>query len=54
VRRLGIVDSPIVVTNAAGIHAQPLAEYVLFAMLYFAKRWPSMVADQHRARVRSG
>jgi glyoxylate/hydroxypyruvate reductase len=46
VRRLGIVNSPVVVTNAAGIHAQPLAEFVLFAMLYFARRWPRMVAEQ--------
>ncbi len=46
VRRLGIVESPIVVTNAAGLHSTPLAEFVLFAMLYFAKRWPLMVAEQ--------
>jgi phosphoglycerate dehydrogenase-like enzyme len=46
VRRLGIVEAPIVVTNAAGIHARPLAEYVLFAMLYFARRWPRMAAEQ--------
>jgi phosphoglycerate dehydrogenase-like enzyme len=46
VRRLGIVDEPIRVTNAAGIHARPLAEFVLFAMLYFAKQWPRMVAEQ--------
>jgi phosphoglycerate dehydrogenase-like enzyme len=46
VRRLGIVDSPIVVTNAAGIHSVPLAEFVVFAMLYFARGWPRMVAEQ--------
>lgn len=44
VRRLGIVDTPIVVTNAAGIHATPLAEYVVFALLFFAKNWPRMVS----------
>ena len=49
-RRLGLVESPIVVTNAAGIHARPLAEFVLFAMLYFAKRWPRMVAEQRAHR----
>jgi phosphoglycerate dehydrogenase-like enzyme len=49
VRRLGIVDIDVVATNAAGIHARPLAEYVTFAMLYFAKRWPRMAAEQ-RAR----
>jgi phosphoglycerate dehydrogenase-like enzyme len=46
VRTLGIVDSPIVVTNAAGIHSVPLAEFVVFAMLYFARSWPRMVAEQ--------
>ena len=46
VRRLGLVESPITVTNAAGIHAAPLAEFVVFAMLYFARRWPRMVQEQ--------
>jgi glyoxylate/hydroxypyruvate reductase A len=46
VRRLGLVDTDITVTNAAGIHATPLAEFVVFAMLYFAKRWPRMVDEQ--------
>jgi phosphoglycerate dehydrogenase-like enzyme len=46
VRKLGIVESPIIVTNAAGIHAVPLAEFVVFAMLYFARSWPRMVAEQ--------
>jgi glyoxylate/hydroxypyruvate reductase A len=46
VRRLGLLDAPITVTNAAGIHAMPLAEFALFAMLYFAKRWPRMAAEQ--------
>jgi phosphoglycerate dehydrogenase-like enzyme len=46
VRRLGLVDTPIVVTNAAGIHAMPLAEFAVFAMLYFARRWPRMAQEQ--------
>jgi len=46
VRRLELVDSSVIVTNAAGIHATPLAEFVVFAMLYFAKRWPLMAAEQ--------
>jgi glyoxylate/hydroxypyruvate reductase A len=46
VRRLDIVDRPIVVSNAAGIHAVPLAEFVLFAMLYFARDWPRRAAEQ--------
>ena len=40
------VPAPIVVTNAAGLHSVALAEYVLFVMLYFARRWPEMVAEQ--------
>jgi glyoxylate/hydroxypyruvate reductase len=46
VRRLGLVDSPVVVTNTAGMHARPLAEFAVFAMLYFAKNWPRMVKEQ--------
>jgi glyoxylate/hydroxypyruvate reductase len=46
IRRLGLVESPVVVTNAAGMHARPLAEFAVFAMLYFAKRWPRMVEEQ--------
>lgn len=49
IRRLGLVETPILVTNAAGMHARPLAEYVVFVMLYFARRWPRMAAEQ-RAR----
>jgi phosphoglycerate dehydrogenase-like enzyme len=50
VRKLDIVDSPIVVTNAAGLHSVALAEFVVFVMLYFARRWPDMVADQRAHR----
>jgi phosphoglycerate dehydrogenase-like enzyme len=46
IRRLKLIDTPIVVTNAAGMHARPLAEYVIFAMLYFARCWPRMAAEQ--------
>jgi phosphoglycerate dehydrogenase-like enzyme len=48
VARTGLGDSPVVVTNAAGVHATPLAEFVLFAVLYFAKRMPRVLADQRR------
>ena len=44
IRRLGLVDTPTIVTNAAGMHARPLAEFALFAMVYFARRWPHMAA----------
>jgi glyoxylate/hydroxypyruvate reductase A len=46
VRRLGLVGTDILVTNAAGIHALPLAEFALFGMLYFARRWSRMAAEQ--------
>jgi glyoxylate/hydroxypyruvate reductase len=48
VTSMGLGDAPVVVTNAAGLHATPLAEFVLFAMLYFAKRMPRVLADQRR------
>ena len=48
VERTGLGGSSVVVTNAAGVHATPLAEFVLFAMLYFAKRMPRVLADQRR------
>ena len=48
VERTGLGGSGVVVTNAAGVHATPLAEFVLFAMLYFAKRMPRVIADQRR------
>jgi phosphoglycerate dehydrogenase-like enzyme len=46
IQRLGLTEAPVLVTNAAGMHARPLAEYALFAMLYFAKRWPRMAHEQ--------
>jgi phosphoglycerate dehydrogenase-like enzyme len=48
VEHMGLGGRPIVVTNAAGLHATALAEFVLFAMLYFAKRMPRALADQRR------
>jgi phosphoglycerate dehydrogenase-like enzyme len=40
VEHLGLAGSPLIITNAAGIHAQPLAEFVLLTALYFAKEMP--------------
>ena len=48
VEEMGLAHTPIVVTNAAGVHATPLAEFVLFAMLYFAKQLPRVLAYQRR------
>ena len=40
--RYGLADSDFTVTTAAGIHARPLAEFVLFALLYFVKDAPGL------------
>jgi phosphoglycerate dehydrogenase-like enzyme len=40
VEHLGLAGSPLLITNAAGIHAQPLAEFVLLTALHFAKEMP--------------
>jgi len=50
VERMGLADSSVIVTNVAGIHGTPLGEFVLFAMLYFAKRMPRVLADQRQRR----
>lgn len=42
--RIGVLGSRLVVTNAAGVHAQPLAEFVVMAALYFAKEVPRLNA----------
>lgn len=42
VKKAGLTGSPVRVTTAAGIHAQPLAEFVLMAALYFLKDLPRM------------
>ena len=46
IRRLGLAEAPVIVTNTAGMHARPLAEFAIFAMLYFARSWPRMAAEQ--------
>jgi phosphoglycerate dehydrogenase-like enzyme len=50
IHSMGLGPADILVTNAAGIHARALAEFVLFAMLYFAKRLPRVLADQRARR----
>lgn len=53
VERLGLAESPLLITNAAGIHAQPLAEFVILAALHFAKEMPRVNAwqgDRHWER----
>ncbi len=50
VQRLGLADSEVIVTTASGIHAQPLAEFVFAALLYWTKQLPGMLADQRAHR----
>lgn len=45
---LGLRGTDVVVTNVAGIHAVPLAEFVVFATAFFAKRIPRVLKAQER------
>jgi phosphoglycerate dehydrogenase-like enzyme len=44
-----MIASPVILTNAAGVHAEPMAESVLAMMLYFARGFDYAVAAQRRA-----
>jgi glyoxylate/hydroxypyruvate reductase len=46
VRRIGLAKDSIILTTAAGVHAQPLAEFALMGMLYFAKEVPMLQRRQ--------
>lgn len=48
--RTGLIHRPIVFTTASGIHATPLAEFVILALLFFAKDVPRLVRDQAARR----
>lgn len=48
--RTGLIDSPIIFTTARGIHSKPLADFVLMAILWFAKDGFRMVRDQAAQR----
>lgn len=50
VRLMGLADSNVVITNVAGIHGAPLAEFVLLSMLFFARDLPRVLADQRLHR----
>jgi glyoxylate/hydroxypyruvate reductase A len=57
VEELGLAGSPLIITNAAGIHAQPLAEFVRLAALYFVKEMPivnTWKAERHWERFCGG
>ncbi len=44
--RSGLIDTSVVFTTARGIHARPLADFALMAMLWFAKDGSRMVREQ--------
>jgi phosphoglycerate dehydrogenase-like enzyme len=46
VERFGLDRSPATFTTAAGVHARPLAEFVLFGMLAFANNYPQARRQQ--------
>ncbi|GCE47192.1 phosphoglycerate dehydrogenase-like enzyme [Thermosporothrix hazakensis] len=47
---LAAPDSNVIITTAAGIHAQCIAEYVFGSMLMFNRSWPSLVIMQREHR----
>jgi glyoxylate/hydroxypyruvate reductase len=48
--RTGLIHTPITFTTASGIHGVPLAEFVVMALLWFAKGGPGMARDQAARR----
>jgi phosphoglycerate dehydrogenase-like enzyme len=50
VKRIGLNGSGIVLTTASGVHARPLADFCLMAMLMFAKDYPRMERDKQAKR----
>jgi phosphoglycerate dehydrogenase-like enzyme len=47
-RRLGLERTGIVFTNCAGVHAVPLAEFVILGLLYLFKELPRLREEQAR------
>ncbi|MFN8485332.1 MAG: D-2-hydroxyacid dehydrogenase [Anaerolineae bacterium] len=50
VRRLGLDKTDILFTTASGVHARPLADFCLMAMLMFAKDYGWMERDKRQKR----
>ena len=50
VEKFDLHRSPAVLTTAAGVHARPLAEFVLFSMLAFANNYPQARRQQRAER----
>ena len=56
-QRTGLDETDLQFTTAAGVHGQPLAEFVLLGLLYFAKDVPRLTqwkAERHWQRYASG
>ncbi|MEF8789608.1 MAG: D-2-hydroxyacid dehydrogenase [Haloarculaceae archaeon] len=43
-----LAERGLILTNSSGIHAQPIGEHVLGALLHFERRFDRAVAQQHR------
>ncbi|WNG87544.1 D-2-hydroxyacid dehydrogenase [Mycobacterium sp. ITM-2016-00317] len=54
VEALGLRHGPLTITTASGVHAGPLAEFVLAGILYFARRLPDLEADRAERIWREG
>jgi phosphoglycerate dehydrogenase-like enzyme len=50
VRDFGLSESEIIVTTARGVHARPLAEFAMMALLNHAKRYPFLKEEQKAHR----
>jgi glyoxylate/hydroxypyruvate reductase A len=50
VERIGLLDSDVIVTTASGVHARPLAEFVVLAMLMFGKNTLHLTRQQREHR----
>ena len=50
VERVGLLESDVVVTTSSGVHARPLAEFALLAMLMFGKNTLHLTRQQREHR----
>jgi glyoxylate/hydroxypyruvate reductase len=50
IARSGLAETSVIVTTASGIHAQPLAEFVMLGLLMWSKNFP-MIARQQKEKV---
>ncbi|ELB91428.1 D-2-hydroxyacid dehydrogenase [Rhodococcus opacus] len=46
IEKFGLSRAPLTVTTAAGVHAEPLAEFALAGILHFARGLPRLIADR--------